>query len=125
MLRFILLCFCIVGLRAEFLGEVTLAKDEVKTLNVFVENTRKTLSFRWTLYKDKALIMHFKYDNIPHQFIVYKDGSNSIKINLSSINSFSNENPHIIFYFVDFNDDSKMAKFRYYLFRFNNNVEVM
>lgn len=125
MFRFFIIIFCVVGLQAEFLGEVSLGKDEVKTFDVFAENIKKTLSFRWTLYKDKALVMHFKYDNIPYQFVLYKKGSNSAKINLSSINSSNNENPYIIFYFVDFNDADRKAKFRYYFFRFNNNVEVM
>lgn len=127
MLRFIIICFFVIGLRAEFLGEVELYKDEVKTFNVFVENTTKTLDFRWTLYKDSVLIVHLKYDNMPHQFTLYKEKSNSAKVYLSNINTnnYHNENPYFILYFVDFDNNMKKAKFRYYFFRFSNNVEVV
>lgn len=120
------LLFCIVGsVNAEFLGEIVLKKDEIKSINIFVENSKKTLTFRWTLYKDRVLVTHFKYDDIPYQFSLYKDNANSAKIILSNINSSSIPNPYMIFYFIDYDDNLKEAKFRYYIFNFNGNIEVM
>lgn len=125
MFRLFIIIFFVISLKAEFLGEIELQKDEIKTLNIFVENTTKILTLRWTLYKDKALVTHLKYDFIPHQFILYKDNLNSYKVYLSGINSNKSEDSYIIFYFVDFNEVTRKAKFRYYLFRFANNIEVM
>ncbi len=125
-MRRLLIVFCIIcGVDAEFLGEVVLKKDELKSIELFVEDSKKTLTFRWTLYKDKVLITHFKYDGILYQFSLYKDNANSAKITLSNANRANNPNPYIIFYFVHYDDDLKEAKFRYYIFNFNSNVGVM
>ncbi|RDU62617.1 hypothetical protein [Helicobacter sp. MIT 14-3879] len=121
MKKLIILFFSILILKAELLGEITLKKDEIKSIDFFVENTKKTLSFRWTLYKDRGLVIHLNYDRNPHQFILYKENLNSYKINLSSI--AKTQNPYFIIYFIDYNNDKKEAKFRYYLFSFNNNIE--
>lgn len=112
-------------LKAELIGEISLKKDEVQNLQIFVDGALKSLSFRWTLYKDSALITHFKYDEIPQQFTLYPKPHNAAKVQLSAVNSAHSENPYMIFYFVDFNMDAKEAKFRYYLFKFNNNIEVV
>lgn len=126
MIRYLLFLFIIIGVvNAEFLGEIILKKDEVKKIEFFVENSKKTLTFRWTLYKDGVLITHFKYDGIPYQFSLYKEHANSAKITLSSINNANNANPYVIFYFTGYDDISKEARFRYYIYNFDNNVEVM
>ena len=125
-MRYFLFFFVIVGIiKAEFIGEIILKKDEVKKIELFVENSKKILTFRWTLYKDGVLTTHFKYDGIPHQFSLYKEHSNSAKITLSNINTSNNANPYMIFYFVNYDDMQKVARFRYYIFNFNNNIEVM
>lgn len=126
MIRYLLFLFIVIGVvNAEFLGEIILKKDEAKKIEFFVENSKKTLTFRWTLYKDGVLITHFKYDGIPYQFSLYKEHANSAKITLSSINNANNTNPYVIFYFTDYDDISKEARFRYYIYNFDNNVEVM
>ena len=126
MIRYLLFLFIIIGVvNAEFLGEIILKKDEAKKIEFFVENSKKTLTFRWTLYKDGVLITHFKYDGIPYQFSLYKEHANSAKITLSSINNANNANPYVIFYFIDYDDISKEVRFRYYIYNFDNNVEVM
>lgn len=126
MIRYLLFLFIIIGVvNAEFLGEIILKKDEAKKIEFFVENSKKVLTFRWTLYKDGVLITHFKYDGIPYQFSLYKEHANSAKITLSSINNANNTNPYVIFYFTDYDDISKEARFRYYIYNFDNNVEVM
>lgn len=126
MIRYLLFLFIIIGVvNAEFLGEIVLKKDEAKKIEFFVENSKKTLTFRWTLYKDGVLITHFKYDGIPYQFSLYKEHANSAKITLSSINNANNTNPYVIFYFTGYDDISKEARFRYYIYNFDNNVEVM
>lgn len=113
------------ALHAEILGESWLKKDELKTIQFFVENTTKTLTFRWTLFKDSALITHFKYDGNPHQFVLYQNGPNAATIELSALNSTLNPNPHIVFYFLGFDLREKRAHFRYHLFRYNQKIEVL
>lgn len=112
-------------LNAELIEEFVLKKDETKTINLFVENTTKTLTFRWTLYKNKALVLHLNYDKNPHQFKLTKENLNSFKIPLTFTNSTKTPTPHIILYFIDFDDYKKEAKFRYYLHRFTSQIEIM
>ncbi|MGX2981644.1 hypothetical protein [Helicobacter sp. 23-1045] len=133
MKKIIILCFLLCfsalinALNAELIEEFILKKDESKVINLFVENTHKTLTIRWTLYKDRGLVMHLNYDRNPHQFQLYKESLalNSFKIVLNHTNSTRAQNPHIIIYFVDFDDDKKEAKFRYYLNKYNAQIEIM
>lgn len=129
MKKIILLCFSVLlnVLNAELIEEFILKKDEVKIINLFVERDYKTLAFRWTLYKDRGLVMHLNYDRKPHQFQLYKESTalNAFKIPLTHTRSTKTQNPHIIIYFVDFNDDKKEAKFRYYLNKYDTQIEIM
>lgn len=120
----ILLIF-IFPLNAELIEEFTLKKDEVKTINLFVESVQKTLAFRWTLYKDRALIVHLNYDKNPYQITLFKENLNSFAIPLTFSNSTKTPTPRIILYFIDFDDYKKEAKFRYYLHRFTSHIEIM
>lgn len=112
-------------LYAELIEEIELSKDEIKSINLFVNNTTKTLSFRWTLYKDRGLVMHLNYDNNPHQFILYKEKLNSFKIPLSHTSLSNIPNPYIIIYFIDFDSKDKKAKFRYYLYPAQENIGII
>lgn len=125
MKKYILAFFCVLSLNAEFIEEFTLKKDELKTINLFVENTHKILAFRWTLYKDNALILHLNYDKNPHQATLLKENLNSFKIPLTFTNHTKTPTPHIVIYFIDYDDYKKEAKFRYYLYRFDNHIEIM
>ncbi len=129
MKKIILLCFSVLlnVLNAELIEEFILKKDEVKIINLFVERDYKTLAFRWTLYKDRGLVMHLNYDRNPHQFQLYKESIalNAFKIPLTHTRSTKTQNPHIIIYFVDFNNDKKEAKFRYYLNKYDAQIEIM
>lgn len=123
---FFLFILVICNLNAELIEEIELSKDEIKYVDILIGQKKKTLSFRWTLYKDNGLVMHIKYDNLPHQSILYKNHANSYKVMLStSLTSYMN--PYLIIYFIDFDDKNRKAKFRYHLFKFNENenVEVM
>lgn len=124
----ILCCFALANiLNAEFIEEFILKKDEVKIINLFVERDYKTLAFRWTLYKDRGLVMHLTYDRNPHQFLLYKESTalNAFKIPLTHTHSNRAQDAHILIYFVDFNDDKKEAKFRYYLNAYEAQIEIM
>lgn len=121
-------CALLINLaNAELIEEFILKKDEVKIINLFVENTHKTLAFRWTLYKDRVLVMHLTYDRNPHQFHLYKESLalNAFKVELTQTRSTRAQSPHIIIYFVDFDDYKKEAKFRYYLNKYDAQIEIM
>lgn len=125
-LRLPVIVFIFCGnLYAKYLGEVSLKKDEVKTIVVSLENIQKILSFRWTVYKNSVLVTHFKYDAIPYQFSLYRNTSNSAKITLDNIANTGSPDAYMMFYFVDYSDSLKEAKFRYYVFNFNGNIEVL
>ncbi len=129
MKRFVIFCCALFVnvLNAEFIEEFVLKKDETKIINLFVERAHKTLAFRWTLYKDRGLVMHLNYDRNPHQFNLYKESLalNAFKVELTQTRSTKAQQPHIIIYFVDFDDYKKEAKFRYYLNKYDAQIEIM
>lgn len=125
-MKFLLIFIACVGLNAQLLGEFELKKDELKNFEIIFSNPsfiQKTLNFRWTLSKDGVLIVLANYDRIPHQFAPNSQ-LNALKITLSNINGIYAPNPHMIFYFIDFDMARSVARFRYYLFDSNGNIEV-
>ncbi len=129
MKKIALFCVLLLGVaniaNAEFIEEFALKKDESKVIKLFVQNTQKTLSFRWTLYKDKELVLHLNYDRIPRQFLLSKENLNAFTIPLNHTNAAKSPNPHITIYFVDFDIYKKEAKFRYYLHKFDSQIEIL
>lgn len=52
---------------------ITLKKDEVYQGEVFQDQLQKSISLRWTLYKNYGLVVLVNYDKFPYQTILYKD----------------------------------------------------
>lgn len=125
MIRLFFIFFVSCLLNAELIEEIELSKDELKVINLLVENTQKVLTLRWTLYKDNGLVLHIKYDNFPHQVVLYKASLNSYKVILENLANNINENPNIIIYFINFDMKTNKAMFRYYLNKFNSNIEII
>lgn len=79
----------------------------------------KNFTLRWTLYRNKGLVVLVRYDNYPYQFILYKDYRlNSWNLNLldtQGVNRALNQ-PQLKIYFMDikdpFNDEKTIAHLR-------------
>lgn len=70
----------------------------------------KNFSFRWTLYKNKILVIHMHYDNFFKQFILEKEDyqKNSFKLPLFSASNRNFESPYLLLTFLKF--DKKKQK---------------
>ncbi|MDQ1341106.1 MAG: hypothetical protein QG567_2264 [Campylobacterota bacterium] len=91
--------------------EVVLKKDEV----ALYEASGNKFFFRWTLYVNNGLVMHYNYDGFPYQNILYKKHKlNSFKIPLKR--GFDNhmQAPYIMVVFKEFRE--KEAYFTVYLY---------
>ena len=50
---------------------ITIKKDEQKKILVKYDEITKLFKFRWTLYKNKGLVIHRSYDRVVAQNILY------------------------------------------------------
>jgi len=96
--------------------ECTLSKDQLEKIEItnLEDKTKSILNFRWTLYKNKRLVVLLKKDNFPNQYILeqsYK--ANSIKINLSDDYTDEYNRAYIRISFRDFKEHK--AKFKIFL----------
>jgi hypothetical protein len=68
------------------------------------------LKFRWTLYKNDGLVMHYVYQNIPYQNVLYKTPQlNGYKKYIA--NSDFVYSPYFIIYFKDFKNGIAKMQF--------------
>jgi len=87
--------------------DVTLKKDEVSTYQIFDPVRVKNLTFRWTLYINKGLVIVLNFDGYPYQFLLYKDyNRSSFRIPLKKKRSF------VMVEFYEFDLKKREAKFR-------------
>jgi len=90
---------------------VYLQKDEVALFDV----NKKRLFFRWTLFKNRGIVLHYNYDGYVNQNILYKEyRRDGFKIFLKqyAINSYFK--PYIMIIFKGYK--SKIATFDLYLY---------
>lgn len=98
-------------------GTLELEKDQTFRFAVSSETMQKDLSFRWTLYKNRGLVLHLKYDGFVHQFILYTDYQrSSFKLPIKAEpEKKPEEAPYFMLVFKDFNRKSAVATLDYYL----------
>ena len=51
----------------------SLKKDEFAKMYIYYDKHKYELDLRWTLYKNKVLIILYKYDNFPYQITLFKE----------------------------------------------------
>ncbi|WP_104696306.1 hypothetical protein [Helicobacter salomonis] len=69
----VLIVLCGIAM-AKSLDEILeLKKDQVYKGELQLGKFKKTLSLRWTLFKDGGLVVHLKCNDFPYQFILYPD----------------------------------------------------
>ena len=93
--------------------KLSLAKDEYAVYEVL----GKPLYFRWTLFINRGLVMHYGYDGFPYQNVLYDDYKlNSYKIRLKQRLDDHSEPPYFMVVFTGMQDGNKKADFTIYVY---------
>ena len=97
--------------------EYSLKKDETKKILVKYASSEKILTFRWTLYKNDALVVFSSYDQMVSQHLLYKNHTNqSIRVELTSRGAHEYIVPYMLIKFDDFDFAKHEAKFSLWLY---------
>lgn len=120
MLKVFCLCLLFVSLKAEPWREMktfNVAKDEMIKIMVKSEGQERLLSWRWTLYTDKALIVHENFDRFVGQHVLYSGYSNqSFRKQLLPAVKSERDAVYVIVVFKKFDEGAKKAQFDLLLF---------
>ena len=104
-----------------------LQKDEFYTLVFKANEAEKRLFFRWTLHKNRGLVVHLNYDYFPHQFILYQDYQrNCYKIPLFKEEPTKySEAPYFMLCFKDYHRGKKIATLKFYIYEGNRDFNII
>ncbi len=97
-----------------------LKKDQLATVLIQKEDPSSTmidsnLSFRWTLFQNKALIILVNYEKFPTQYTLYNDKKqNSIRFYLEDYTNPKNR-AYLFLEFSEFDDKNKKAIIKTYI----------
>ena len=91
----------------------TLKKDQFAIYDV----DDKPLTFRWTLFINKGLVMHYSYDGFPYQNVLYREyKQDSFKIRLKQRPDDHMEAPYLMVLFEGMEEENGAARFSVYVF---------
>jgi len=90
-----------------FIFNFSLKKDELSHFEVYYYKRKYNLIFRWTLYKNKVLVVLYKYDTFPYQITLFKPYINTFRIKVAD---FPDNKPYLYVKVINFSD--KITKFR-------------
>ena len=94
-----------------------LKKDETKKILVKYASSEKLLTFRWTLYKNDALVVFSSYDQIVSQHLLYLNHTNqSVRVELVSRGAHDFVVPYMLIKFDDFDFARHEAKISLWLY---------
>ncbi|SFV51392.1 hypothetical protein MNB_SM-7-307 [hydrothermal vent metagenome] len=97
--------------------EYHLKKDEIKKILVKYASSEKLLTFRWTLYKNDALVVFSSYDQIVSQHLLYLNHTNqSLRIELVSRGAYEYITPYLLIRFDEFDFGKDRAKISLWLY---------
>jgi hypothetical protein len=115
MLRIFCLCLLFVSLKAAPWREmktISLSKDEMVKIMIKSEGQERLLSWRWTLYTDKALIVHENFDRFVGQHVLYAESSNqSFRKSILPAVKSERDAVYVIVVFKKFDEGAKKAQF--------------
>lgn len=120
MLRIFCLCLLFVSLKAAPWREMktfNVAKDKMIKIMVKSEGQERLLTWRWTLYTDKALIVHESFDRFVGQHVLYAGYTNqSFRKQLLPALKSERDAVYAIVVFKKFDEGAKKAQFDLLLF---------
>ncbi len=94
-----------------------LKKDELVKILVKSEGQERLLNFRWTLYTDKALVVHESFDRFVGQHILYAGYTNqSFRKVLLSAEKSPRDVPYVTVVFKKFDEGNNTAQMDLFLF---------
>ena len=100
---------------------IYLKKDYPVLYRISYNQQTYILKFRWTLYKNKGIVMLYNYKNHPYQNILYQNFQlNGFKKFITFRNSPTS--PYFMIYFRDFNEN--IAKFEFLIYNPKQNIEL-
>jgi hypothetical protein len=93
-----------------------LKKDEQVKILVKSEGQERLLNFRWTLYTDKALIVHEHFDRYIGQHVLYTGHNQSFRKTLLSAKRTQRDVPYLLVVFKKFDEENRSAQMDVLLF---------
>lgn len=100
-----------------------LQKDRLAKVLVKSEGQERLLTFRWTLYADKALVVHESFDRFVGQHILYVSHANqSFRKRLLPAKKSEKDVPYIVVVFKKFNEGEKTAQMDLFLIDKENRI---
>lgn len=115
MFKALLLCmafFTLHGAPWREMKTFTVVKDQLIKIMVKSEGQERLLSWRWTLYTDKALIVHENFDRFVGQHVLYAGHSNqSFRKQLLPAVRSERDAVYVIVVFKKFDEGTKKAQF--------------
>ncbi|NPA66545.1 MAG: hypothetical protein GXO11_06650 [Epsilonproteobacteria bacterium] len=105
--------------------EYKLTKDKTVKILVKYGSFQKTLSFRWTLYKNDGLVVFSSYDRIVSQHVLYLNHTNqSIRIQLKSRASSNRVASYLLLKFDQFDFQKHRATISLWLADKNKEISL-
>lgn len=102
-----------------------LKKDEWAKVLVKSAGQERLLAFRWTLYTDKALVVHENFDRIVGQHILYASHANqSFRKRLLSPKRSEMDTPYALVVFKKFDEAAKTAQLELFLIDKESRIEL-
>jgi len=120
MLKALLLCMAFISLHGAPWREMkifNLEKDQFVKIMVKSDGQERLLTWRWTLYTDKALIVHESFDRFVGQHVLYSGHSNqSFRKQLLPAVKSERDAVYAVVVFKKFDESAKKAQFDLLLF---------
>lgn len=101
-----------------------LTKDQFAKIMVKSTGQERLFSFRWTLYTDKALVVHESFDRIVGQHVLYDGHNESFRKRLLPAKNSEMDVPYALVVFKKFDEANKTAQFDLLLFDKENRVKL-
>lgn len=100
-----------------------LPKDRLVKVLVKSEGQERLLTFRWTLYTDKALVVHESFDRFVGQHILYASHANqSFRKRLLPPKKSEKDVPYVIVVFKKYDEGEKTAQMDLFLIDKENRI---
>lgn len=101
----------------------TLKKDQLVKILVKSEGQERMLNFRWTLYTDKALVVHESFDRFVGQHILYAGHANqSFRKRLLPAKRSEKDTPYALVVFKKFDEANATAQMDLFLIDKENRI---
>lgn len=95
---------------------VALKRNQIAKYHLVIDGVSKYLTFRWTLYQNKGLVMLYNYEKFNFQNILYAQHSlDGYRINLKNRAENAFDFPFVLIVFSEFDEKKEEAFFQFYL----------